>query len=229
MSNSDGVLLVDEELLDSTGFRGVDSDINLVGFNGCNFLILLDVVADLYSTGLDLNWQQRLWVHTRFDHCFRVPSVMDSAISGTLTIFSARHGGSVWRSDHVNLGVLLTISSCLLKVDRRGAGDMCWFPCGLVSIGKKARPYVFDGRKYRGCDERMVEERDREPVDRALSALGERAAYLEAVRETRALAGRRELPAAKRRRHWELDMIAIQRGEIGGEKQEGFVSRLFTN
>lgn len=32
----------------------------------------------------------------RFDHCFRVPSDMDSAIGGTLTILSAGRPISIW-------------------------------------------------------------------------------------------------------------------------------------
>jgi hypothetical protein len=31
--------------------------------------------------------------HARFDHCFKVPSVMDSAICGTLTMVSAASEG----------------------------------------------------------------------------------------------------------------------------------------
>ena len=53
---------------------------------------------------------------------------------------------------------------------------------------------------YRGCDERMVEERETE-VERALRALGDRDAHLVAERRTETFAGRRELPAARRRRH----------------------------
>lgn len=77
---------------------------------------------------------------------------------------------------------------------------MCGFPAP-VSVLEKGRiclDRVTD--VYRG-DERMVEERFIELVERALRALGERAAYLEAVRKTETLPGRKELPAAKRRRH----------------------------
>lgn len=52
----------------------------------------------------------------------------------------------------------------------------------------------------------MVEERETE-VDRARRALGDLVAVLDAVRRREELAGRRELPAARRRRHIELDMV----------------------
>jgi hypothetical protein len=47
LTNGDGVLLVDEKLLDGTGLRCVQRDVDLVGLDGGNLLVLLNVVADL--------------------------------------------------------------------------------------------------------------------------------------------------------------------------------------
>ena len=47
LSNGDGVLLVDEELLDGTSLGRVDSNVDLVSLNGSDLFILLNVVADL--------------------------------------------------------------------------------------------------------------------------------------------------------------------------------------
>lgn len=47
LSDRDGVLLVDEELLDGAGLGGVEGDVDLVRLNGGNLLVLLDVVANL--------------------------------------------------------------------------------------------------------------------------------------------------------------------------------------
>jgi hypothetical protein len=60
----------------------------LVGLDGSNLLVLLDVVADLYGL---IRWRccgiQKQY--SRFENCLRVPSVIDSAMVGTWTIFSA--------------------------------------------------------------------------------------------------------------------------------------------
>lgn len=47
LTNGDGVLLVDKELLDGTGLGRVQGNVDLVGLDGGNLLILLNVVADL--------------------------------------------------------------------------------------------------------------------------------------------------------------------------------------
>ena len=47
LSNLDGVLFVDKELLDDTSLGRIHGYVDLVGLNGCDFLILLDVVANL--------------------------------------------------------------------------------------------------------------------------------------------------------------------------------------
>lgn len=57
---------------------------------------------------------------------------------------------------------------------------------------------------YLGCELRRGEARETEEVDSSLRALLDLATYLEpatAERRTEAFAGRRELPAAARRRH----------------------------
>lgn len=88
-----------------------------------------------------------------------------------------------------------------MQVDGRGAEKVCWFPAPVSVLGKGRICLDRVADVYRGDDERMVEERFMELVESALRALGERAAYLEAVRRTETLQGRKELPAAKRRRH----------------------------
>lgn len=47
LSNGDGVLLVDQEFLDGTGLGRVQGNVDLVGLDGGNLLVLLNVVADL--------------------------------------------------------------------------------------------------------------------------------------------------------------------------------------
>jgi hypothetical protein len=47
LSNGNSVLLVDEELLDGTSLGCVQGNVDLVGLDGSNFLVLLNVVADL--------------------------------------------------------------------------------------------------------------------------------------------------------------------------------------
>ena len=69
----------------------------LVRLDGGNLFVLLDKIADLCRT-----CQRSIWLaapqtecsvggrgRLRFDHCFNVPSVIDSAICGTLTMVSA--------------------------------------------------------------------------------------------------------------------------------------------
>jgi hypothetical protein len=87
LSNCDGIFLIDQKLLDGASLGSIQRDIDLVRLNGGDLLVLLDVVANLW----------RMLVRTfnsnmnsvRFDHCFSVPSVMDSAISGTLTVVTS--------------------------------------------------------------------------------------------------------------------------------------------
>jgi hypothetical protein len=50
LADGDCVLLADEELLDGAGLGCVDGDVDLVGFDGRNLLVLLNVVADLCMT-----------------------------------------------------------------------------------------------------------------------------------------------------------------------------------
>ena len=47
LSNGNSVLLVDEELLDGTGLGRVQGNVDLVGLDGSNLLVLLNVVANL--------------------------------------------------------------------------------------------------------------------------------------------------------------------------------------
>lgn len=47
LADGDGVLLVDKELLDGTGLGRVQRNVDLVGLDGSDLLILLDVVANL--------------------------------------------------------------------------------------------------------------------------------------------------------------------------------------
>jgi hypothetical protein len=47
LADSDGVLLVDKELLDGTSLGCVQGNVDLVGLDGSDLLILLDVVANL--------------------------------------------------------------------------------------------------------------------------------------------------------------------------------------
>ena len=64
----------------------------LVGLNGGNFLVALDEVTDLCRTVSKLQEPDRKKISDiRFENCFRVPSVMDSAMLGTLTIESAEN------------------------------------------------------------------------------------------------------------------------------------------
>jgi hypothetical protein len=60
---------------------------------------------------------------------------------------------------------------------------------------------------YLCCVERRAEEGETDEVDRHLRAAAERVVNLGTART----AGRRELPAA-RRRHWRLDMVGWMRG-----------------
>lgn len=47
LADSDGVLLVDKELLDGTSLGCVQGNVDLIGLDGSDLLVLLDVVADL--------------------------------------------------------------------------------------------------------------------------------------------------------------------------------------
>jgi hypothetical protein len=70
-------------------------DAYLVRFDGGELLVLLDKVADLWElVSAFLSCSFRLC--SRLDHCFKVPSVMDSAICGTLTTVSAVSAVSFW-------------------------------------------------------------------------------------------------------------------------------------
>ena len=58
LSDGDGVLLVDEELLNSTSLGRIDGDVDFVGLDSRDFFILLNVVANLcilLATGIT-NW-----------------------------------------------------------------------------------------------------------------------------------------------------------------------------
>ena len=88
------VFLVNQELLDGSSLGRVDGNVDLVGFDGRDLFVLLNVVADL-CWGSVLGIVGVCMVHARFDHCFRVPSVIDSAICGTLTTVSAAGGVSI--------------------------------------------------------------------------------------------------------------------------------------
>lgn len=88
LSDGDCVLLVDKELLDGTSLGRVQRNVDLVGLDGSDLLVLLNVVADLCML-LVLRRGVVQRQSSRFDHCFSVPSVMDSAISGTLTVVTS--------------------------------------------------------------------------------------------------------------------------------------------
>jgi len=112
LANGDGVLLVDKEFLDGTSLGRVQGNVDLVGLDGGNLLVLLNVVADLcVFVSMCLAPLRR--VSSRFDHCFSVPSVMDSAISGTLTVVTSAAAMLV----AISFRVLLqqTIASCLVE------------------------------------------------------------------------------------------------------------------
>lgn len=116
LSDGDGILFIDQELLDSTSFRCVHGNVNLsklvpspdvaetsaylVRFDGGNLLVDLDVVTDLCKC-ISKPSNFRLESRSRFDHCFKVPSVMDSAICGTLTTVSATENVSIWISEKI--------------------------------------------------------------------------------------------------------------------------------
>ncbi len=112
LTNGNGVLLVDKELLDSTGLGCVQRNVDLVGLDGSNLLILLNVVADLCMLSVCASVSS-VAVSSRFDHCFSVPSVMDSAISGTLTVVTSAAATLAVRSSCVSPKP--TIASCLIE------------------------------------------------------------------------------------------------------------------
>jgi hypothetical protein len=89
LPNGNGILLVGKKLFDGPRFRRIDCYINLGKVSrparckrgGCRRTLSVSIVAISSSCSTKSP--------ICFDHCFRVPSEIDSAISGTLTIFSA--------------------------------------------------------------------------------------------------------------------------------------------
>jgi hypothetical protein len=53
LTNNNVVLLVGQELQNHTSSRGVDRDVDLVGLDGGDLFVLLDVVADLFAELLE--------------------------------------------------------------------------------------------------------------------------------------------------------------------------------
>lgn len=111
LANGNGVFFADEEFLDGTRFGSVDSDVDLSSFRyqlagnsperGYTLSVSIVAISSSRSTKsptsiLDQNMalKEGLSGCSRFENCFNVPSVIDSAISGTLTIVSAT--SSAW-------------------------------------------------------------------------------------------------------------------------------------
>lgn len=89
----------------------------------------------------------RIYTHvgadSRLDHCFSVPSVIDSAIWGTLMIVSAVWGVS--RALQGRAGRIHTIAACLLKAPQALRRELC-----RASVQSSAKR-ITDTRPRRRC------------------------------------------------------------------------------